>query len=671
MKKIYILIFLLLFFPITINASYGIENYKIDITVLENGDLSINEAFSMNGVYNGFERIIYYKGNYNGYTGSVISSTDNSKLYDGSGIKLNEIRGIDFDINTSFIDYKESGDLFKKVYQAKKGDYGIYTINRTNNGETYKVYNSSKMNKDFYFDYTLENIAITHSDVSEIALNLFTEMQESIKHLEVYIHIPHNENTLRIWAHGPLYGESSIIDNKTIKLVVDELDAYESIDFRVVCDRNINFGKSTNEVVLDKIIKIEQTLADEANKKRDEDYNILKNIAYNAVVEVEKTKNRSDYNYALQSVKSLKEDDELKTELLVRLMNIESKVIKKEIIIKVSLTSIMYIWILGLFILLYQIYKKYDKEYELTFKQKYFRDFPSDTPPSSVGYLIRRKVNNNDLSASILYLIYNKKISFEKKGKNDYLFTLIDETNLDSSSQRLIKLLFDKKKIMTLSYFKKRAKKSYSTFLNDYSNWINKATYEAECLEYFEDITKPKVIGIIYSIVGIIMGFLLIGYDTYFSSSILFIIGIISLIYFSLIYKRTIKGNEEYAKWLALKRFMENFSNMKNKDLPDITLWDKYLVYAVTLGVADKLSKAMKIKAKNLNLDNDLIFDIDSFNSIMLMNNIINKSVNQAISSAYSARNMANTTYSSGGGFGGGFSSGGGGFSGGGGGGRF
>lgn len=46
---------------------------------------------------------------------------------------------------------------------------------KPDNGETYTIYNHSKMNKDFYLSYTLEDMAIIHQDIAELGLNVFTE----------------------------------------------------------------------------------------------------------------------------------------------------------------------------------------------------------------------------------------------------------------------------------------------------------------------------------------------------------------------------------------------------------------------------------------------------------------------------------------------------------------
>ena len=97
------------------------------------------------------------------------------------------------------------------------------------------------------------------------------------------------------------------------------------------------------------------------------------------------------------------------------------------------------------------------------------------------------------------------------------------------------------------------------------------------------------------------------------------------------------------------------------------------MVYAVTFGVAKKLSKQMKIKINEYNLDSSSVYygNDNFFIDMLYLNSIISHDVVSAHSSAITAQNIASSSNSSSGGFGGGFSSGGGSFGGGGGGGRF
>jgi len=59
--------------------------------------------------------------------------------------------------------------------------------------------------------------------------------------------------------------------------------------------------------------------------------------------------------------------------------------------------------------------------------------------------------------------------------------------------------------------------------------------------------------------------------------------------------RRTDKAALEHEKWKAFKKFMSDFSAMKDAGPSLIPLWEHYLVYAVALGVASKLIKNLKL----------------------------------------------------------------------------
>ena len=114
----------------------------------------------------------------------------------------------------------------------------------------------------------------------------------------------------------------------------------------------------------------------------------------------------------------------------------------------------------------------------------------------------------------------------------------------------------------------------------------------------------------------------------------------------------TQKGIDEREKWVGLKKYMEDFSLLNEKEIPALELWEEYLVYATVFGIADKVIKQLKIVYPEIN-------EMDSFSTtsyIYLMSHTdFNSSFNIAISSSISS------AMSSGSGAGGGFSGGGGG----------
>lgn len=108
---------------------------------------------------------------------------------------------------------------------------------------------------------------------------------------------------------------------------------------------------------------------------------------------------------------------------------------------------------------------------------------------------------------------------------------------------------------------------------------------------------------------------------------------------------------EDSTKLYGLKKYLEEFSDMKNKEAFEVKLWDEYLMFAYIFGIADKVAKQFK------NLYPEVIEDMQEHNfdydTFIFVNNLSTRTVH----AASSARSAAQS-YSSGGG---GFSSGGGG----------
>jgi len=779
---------ILLMFPFIVKA-YGIENYYINATVQNNGDLLVEEYFYLNGEYNGFERIIEYR-NDNSYPfDENMESYGGSELHNGSEIIVHEIKGLD--INSNFDFSNTYGDTFTEVEYAEKGDYGIFTETDKYNGVSLLIYNPSIKNKAFYIKYTLKNMAILHNDIAEIGWNIVgNELSESVGHLKAYVNFPNNQNDLRGWAHGPLKGQITILNNQKLEVSIDGLYSHRAIDVRATFDKNVisNSTKKTYVDALEKILKYEDDKAAQANYERVNQEKIREREAEESLFILEN--NITRYNYenaldkisilndsskkqeylnklillkekldkieeetALESVRiaeqelkyyyyedaledvSILDNQEVKERLNNRLDVVKNKIIKKE----EKMERNNYIKAITLFLIIIScgiaIYLKYDKELESDFNEKYYRDIPRDIHPTTLSYLFNRKITNDALSASILDLIRKKVITYEKLSSKNYKLYNNSENfaNLSDIENRLLKLIFNDKNKIELKELKKNAKKKYSKFITNWTNFVNTSERIAKEEEYFIDdisynkentkyITKRNnilIISIFFLFVFPFVSFILWGYLIYLYLKekkdytkfiicfILVLIMIISglfsisisinqhfiknsipyilmnivfativMIYIFMTVKKTQKGINEYSRWNAFKKFLNDFSRMNTRELPEIVLWEQYLVYATVLGCADKLSKVMEIKAQQLGMESEMNNFID-LRDVYYVNRIITSNVRNSVSIARSAHSAATSSSSSSGGFssgsggGGGFSSGGGSFGGGGGGGRF
>ena len=125
------------------------------------------------------------------------------------------------------------------------------------------------------------------------------------------------------------------------------------------------------------------------------------------------------------------------------------------------------------------------------------------------------------------------------------------------------------------------------------------------------------------------------------------------------------KGENNLALWQGFYNFLNDFTVFEEKDLPELFIWEKYLVCATALGVAEKVLKQLKIKYPQLN-DPDYINN----NNLMLFNNMyfengmnmemVNDIVSVFEGAVSDAQNIiSNLSNSSSSGSGGGFSDGG------------
>lgn len=624
MKKKLLFFILFLFFPFKIKASTYISNYYIDATITGN-DMHIKEVFIYKGNYNGAFKNLYY-----GTTDLENSLLIDSNLYNPDDILLNKIGEIELNEPINFNIIHEEVIPFILNNEASIGSKGYYSVKKDFEKYTYKIFNPGGT-KAFYIEYTLKNVVVSHEDVNEVWLNIFKEISDEIENIELHLHLPDWNENIKVWAHGPLTGNIEIKSPTLVYVTIPSLTQKDYFDIRFTFDNTFLSSKQTSIQALDKIIEEETKWADEANKIREE---------YRKQLEEQERKLKS----------------------------------------KAFFFHIFgLLWIIGLVPLIIYVYKKYDKEHVSTFKGKYFRDIPSDIDPPIVAYLLDRKIDSNDLSATLLNLVYKKVVSFKEINKKDYEFSYENkDIPLSEIEKKTIEVFFNGGNTVLLSEFKKRATKAYSTVLRQYGEWCKLCNEKAEKENYYEQKLGIRLFSCCYSVLGFSLIFLKTSYVTTWFFILVIVLSSVSFIYFLVFYKRTIHGNEEYLKWMGLKNFMNDFGNMDVKELPEIQLWEKYLVYAVTLGCAEKLSKTMKIKFKemnqyeNINRVSSTSFDPISFNNQILAITKVNDFVTHSITSAItSAKRVAASNDSSGSGSGGGFSSGGssfGGFSGGGGG---
>lgn len=644
MKKIRFILFSLfiMLLPIFVYAD-GTTRYYIEVNVLDNGDAEIKELKLMDGEYNGYKTDIRYKSNgLTKFDGSK-SSFEGSDIYNASALTDVKVYDVKF-TTTDFSIINNKNREFVLVNSAEKGDYGVYTKTTNSEGIEILSYQPSVYKRASLVTYTLKDLVVVHNDIAEIAHDFIgTDYQEDISNLIIRINLPSSSKELRIFSHGPLNGKNRIIDDKSVEITYETLDKENAVDGRVVFDKSIvpNATKKSNVDGLGKILEVEKERANYANKLR------------------EAARKREKMLQALAIIMEI----------------------------------LLGIWLIGLIVIVYKFYNKNDKEYRSEFNGKYFRDFPEEYTPSTVSYLMNKSINNLSFNAGILDLIRKKAITIEevtidKKGlfknkqQKDYKLSRNMNFNLDTlstSEKKLFNLLIGtvgNGDYVILGDMKEFSKdyNNAKRLISGYDSWRYACESEAETEEFYENTKKEKTNCILYSLIFIPITFLALLCGSNMGRVLLMdLFGIPAIIYFSSATKRTKKGNEQYHKWKGLKNFLADFGRLDEKDLPEIKLWERYLVYATMFGLAAKVQNAMKMNLERMNYSDNIDFTYLYFDNYYFSNSMTN-AVNSSLSSArgtISTHELASSSDSSSGGYGGGSSFGGGGFGGGSGGGRF
>ena len=644
MKKIRFILFSLfiMLLPIFVYAD-GTTRYYIEVNVLDNGDAEVKELKLMDGEYNGYKTDIRYKSNgLTKFDGSK-SSFEGSDIYNASALTDVKVYDVKF-TTTDFSIINNKNREFVLVNSAAKGDYGVYTKTTNSEGIEILSYQPSVYKRASLVTYTLKDLVVVHNDIAELAHDFIgTDYQEDISNLIIRINLPSSSKELRIFSHGPLNGKNRIIDDKSVEITYETLDKGNAVDGRVVFDKSIvpNATKKSNVDGLDKILEVEKERANYANKLREA---------------------------------ARKREKMLQT-------------------LAIIMEILLGIWLIGLIVIVYKFYNKNDKEYRSEFNGKYFRDFPEEYTPSTVSYLMNKSINNLSFNAGILDLIRKKAITIEevtidKKGlfknkqQKDYKLSRNMNFNLDAlstSEKKLFNLLIGtvgNGDYVILGDMKEFSKdyNNAKRLISGYDSWRYACESEAETEEFYENTKKEKTNCILYSLIFIPITFLALLCGSNMGRVLLMdLFGILAIIYFSSATKRTKKGNEQYHKWKGLKNFLADFGRLDEKDLPEIKLWERYLVYATMFGLAAKVQNAMKMNLERMNYSDNIDFTYLYFDNYYFSNSMTN-AVNSSLSSArgtISTHELASSSDSSSGGYGGGSSFGGGGFGGGSGGGRF
>lgn len=555
---------------------------------------------------------------------------DESKYKEIRDVNVQEVK------STGNIDfakiYEEKYHVDKNCFYALENKKGQFEIAWGAHAEdTTRIYNIS---------YTIVDAVKNYADCSEFYWQFISKESEiPADKVTGTIYLPQavaNKEDLKVWAHGPLNGNITIESNNKVSFEVHNLEENTMLEARVVTPTNIFASNQNidNKIKLESILIQEQKWADEANRLREE---------------------------------------------MIRRQELTKKIMK---IIFVVLNIIGIILTIVIIKKIIKYHKKL-KEHPVLKPQteyEYFRDMPDEkATPAQAGFLYYFKNTglqynmSKVISATMLDLCLKGYITFEPvEGKKDQIRVILKKKDGEALSQdeQTILGLFkevanDETNSFTMKEFQKYAQNHSSSVLSRVRLIEEQAkSKQQEKGNYSKEQEKEA-----NKWVGKGVGYIFLAIISVGIMQILFLPSLIAAIYSFRIGGRynqlTQKGINEKEQWMGLKRYMSEFSLMKEKEVPELVLWEKYLVYATVFGISEKVLKQLKVVYPQITDEEYMTSHGYTYMYLMYSGSFRNSfisTLNTSVNSYYSSA----TNYSSGSGSGGGFS-GGGGFGGGGG----
>ena len=578
------------------SSSLYLDKLKFDVTVNEDGSMDVVETWDIdishvNTLYKTFKM-------------------DDDKFTSIKNVRVKDITG-----------NREFTQIDEEMYHVTENCYyGL--INSKGNFEiAWGVgLDNRYATRTYEISYTVVDAIGKYNDYAELYWQFIGEdFEVDADKITGTITLPSNaesEEDIKVWGHTEnLNGEIYVTDTNKIKFQLENFDAGRYVEVRVLFPTEMieSTGRVYNEDRYDDVIKEETRWANQANLRRQ-----------------------------WEEIK----DEVVATFVIFVILALCIIFIEKAVKYGKKLSSI----------------KKFVPEQKLD----YFRDLPEkDTTPGEAVYILKEPYNafsrhfGKIFSATLLDLKLKDYIDLrvEKTDKNKdkiYLKKLKEsDSNLKSDEKRILDFAykaFGKKtevEMKTLEQYIEKHPAGVEALINGCLKAIESQLKESKMFdkkqkEEFSNYAGLSGVYYVFAIVTLFWAFPL--------AIILLINGLIC----GSIKKRanvlTQKGVDSKEKWKGIKKYMEDFSLLNEKEIPAIEVWEHYLVYATAFGIADKVLKQLKTIYPNID-------ELDSIHTSTYMYFMYHSNFETSFSSSISS--SISSSYSSATGGGGGFSGGG------------
>ena len=465
------------------------------------------------------------------------------------------------------ITYDFDGEFHNGTRFIPPGDYEIVemSVSDRDTGESLPFegaphqltwhYDALDERKTFDISYVVLGAAKVYEDVAELFWKFVGDEHPGVGAVRIQVNIPGEGVDVRAWAHGPLDGFIEIQAGRVLMSVYD-LPSNRFVEGRLAIPASLFTAPRLAGERLPAMLTQEQELADAANAQRQREAE--------AAERREQWRNRLDTAYPVVPVLG---------------------------------------WVV--FVLLWV---RYGREHKAPIDVgEYLREPPND-PPAFVMMLREwGAVSSRALSATIVDLAQRGYLTIEElrtdrrilPDKVDWQFTWTPapgDEPLRQFEHQVLERLFAAGRVTTQSEFERWCKSNRTSADRWWDGVKESAQREFKQRHYIEGGKGPVYAGNVLAalIVGG-LGILAVSFG-----ALVGIIGIasaaIQLMATIVLRRRTPEGAQRLAEWEAVERFLRDFSQLEEAPVGHLILWERYLVYAVALGVTAEVARALAAK---------------------------------------------------------------------------
>ena len=534
--------------------------------------------------------------------------------------------------NMQVIRVSESAQEYQRLQTVSGRPAGKYTFGRGREAGSdvfnIEMYFQAKDEKrSFILEYLVLDVVRVHADVAELYWQFLGKNRSvATDFMTVTLQIPAGAapDQVRVWGHGPVRGDVKKLSATQLRWETTDLPKDRFLEGRVVFPPSLTPQAKvlTRKTALQAILAEEQRWAEQREaEQREARYIMLGSIVF-------------------------------------------------------AILGCAVAWFL---------FNRYGRKFKGLVEVEYYRELPGNYSPAETGYLCEiGKLKPQAISATFMDLARRGYIRMEPSTTPETKDILVRQLKpfgeeLRVHERMLLDFFFNQVGSLqsavwfgTLKQFRKSNPREMKDFVEQFRTVVTLSVEAKGFLEKNRKGVKLAGWGFIITAVSAALAYSIREFAPMIASSV------VAGAFLAVTIKSrnfTREGQEQYDLWQAFRRFLTDFSNMDRAELPQLILWEHYLVYAVVLGVATEVIKQLPFVYPQVNDPNSDFgyywggmyhtrYDAaggteSSFAGLAGVTDMMN-SLNDSWSSVVTAAGSSSGGSSSGSGDGGGFSGGGG-----------